>query len=105
MTEAEFQYILRVLCQHDAYADLQNILTVIGDELAALSDETGALLREYFAGAHGAKAFASGMVLANGKVVDGDGWDVEEVEVDPAVCPSVCLPCSCALGQGLVWFG
>ena len=78
MGEFEFMWVLRTICQHDAYPELNGLLCTMGEDLGELSEETATVLRAYFEGPHGKQALVD---MENG----ADRWDVSEVHVDPQV--------------------
>ena len=85
LAEPEYYLLLRALCASDAYAHLRTVLLAMRDGLPEISRPSARLLEEYFAGPHGAAAFATGLVTAGGAPVQADGWDVSEVSVDTHV--------------------
>ena len=83
MTEADFCWLLLVLCRSEAYADLKEVLLTMGDDLSELSEDTVSMLRAYFAGPLGEAACNTGAAMSGAQRLEG--WDVSEVQVDIAV--------------------
>ena len=114
MTEADFCWLLHVLCRSEAYADLKEVLLTMGDDLSELSEDTVSMLRAFFAGPLGEAACHTSAAMSGAQ--RSEGWDVSEVQVDTAVrtcsraglCSHVtharrtlrCLPASCG-AQGI----
>jgi hypothetical protein len=86
MSEADFLYLLRVLCREDVYPQLREVLNSMTALLTIVGPETVELLRDFFSGPRGASALQKGEVSTATGRIPGDCWDVYDATVDEQVC-------------------